>query len=212
MTKISYVLPPNQRTIARFMNLSDWVRWSSKMLGVYHTLSADEQKAFSFLPAYASLIDEFVEAVKCVESIEHTCKHEGLSEMTVLKCKKEIQKYLLGGNLRMRSLGESIIDFLNKEVELMKKGETARNNSSDIIESIFGKYKASKSSSKLDGVTPFILFLPIYTKLKNKEQAKSFNFKAALEETRIGEIDVWANENLPQNMAQVRSKWLKKAG
>ena len=51
MTKIAYLLPPNQRTIARFMNLSGWVRWASKMLGVYHKLSADEQKAFSFIPA-----------------------------------------------------------------------------------------------------------------------------------------------------------------
>ena len=194
------------------MNLSDWVRWASKMLGIYHTLSADEQKAFSFIPDNASLIDEFLEAVKCVESVGHTCKHEGLSEVTVLKCKKEIQKYLLGGNLRMRSLGESIIEFLGKEEKLMKKDEPARNNSSDIIESIFGKYKASKSSNKLNGVTPFILFLPIYAKLKNKKQAKAFDFKAALEEIRIGEIDAWANENLTQNMAQVRSRCLKNAG
>ncbi|MDD2475942.1 MAG: hypothetical protein PHI32_08540 [Dysgonamonadaceae bacterium] len=212
MTKIAYLLPPNQRTIARFMNLSAWVRWSSKMLGVYHTLSADEQKAFSFIPANASLIDEFLEAIKCVESVGHTCKHEGLSEETVLKCKKEIQKYLLSGNLRMRTLGESIIEFLSKEVELMKKDEPIRNNSSDIIESIFGKYKASKSSNKLNGVTPFILFLPIYAKLKNKKQAKAFDFKVALEEIRIGEIDAWANENLKQNMAQVRNECLKKGG
>ena len=90
--------------------------------------------------------------------------------------------------------------------------EHARNNSSDIIESIFGKYKASKSPNKLNGVTPFVLFLPIYAKLKNKKQAKTFNFKAALEETRVGEIDTWAKENLPQNMVQLRSKCSKKAG
>ena len=31
MTKIAYMLPPNQRTISRFMYLSHWVEWSSKM-------------------------------------------------------------------------------------------------------------------------------------------------------------------------------------
>ena len=34
MKKIAYLLPPKQRTIARFLNLSQWVKWSSKMLDV----------------------------------------------------------------------------------------------------------------------------------------------------------------------------------
>lgn len=212
MTKIAYLLPPNQRSIARFMNLSDWVKWSSKMLGVYHTSSADEQKAFSFIPANASLIDEFLDVIKCIESIEYLCKHKGLSKETVCECQKLIHKHLLGDNLRMRSLGESVIEFLRKEVMPIGADEPARNNSSDIIESFFGKFKACKSSNKLNGVTPFILFLPIYARLKNKKQTKPSNFKAALEEIRIGEIDTWAKENLPQNMVQLRSKCSKKAG
>lgn len=64
MTKIAYLLPLNQRTISRFMNPSSWVKWSSKMLEVYHTLNADEHKAFSFIPANAYLIDELLDVVR----------------------------------------------------------------------------------------------------------------------------------------------------
>lgn len=210
MTKVAYLLPPNQRTISRFMNLSGWVKWSSKMLGIYHTLSTEEQKAFSFIPANASLIDEFLEAIKCVENIEHICKHKGMSEVTVSECEKEIHKYLLSGNYRMFDLGKGIIEFLQNEVMLIKNENEVRNNSSDIIESIFGMFKARKSPDKMNGVTPFVLYTPIYVRLKDKEQAKKFNFKDALEEKRIGEIDTWAKQNLTQNMSQLRNKRLGK--
>ena len=41
MKKTACLLPPTQRTIARFINLSCWVKWSRKMSGVYHTLSRE---------------------------------------------------------------------------------------------------------------------------------------------------------------------------
>lgn len=212
MTKIAYMLPPKQRTISRFMNLSHWVEWSSKMLDKYDTLNVDEQKAFSFIPSNASFIDELSDVVVCIERIEHLCKHNGLSKETVCKCEKVIQTNLLHGNSRMVNLGESIKEFLRNEVMLFETDTAPRNNSTDIIESIFGKFKDSKSPNKLNGITKHILFLPIYTKLKNREQAKEFNFKGALEDIRIGDIDDWAKINLTQNLVQLRRERLQKAG
>ncbi len=213
MKKIAYLLPPTQRTISRFINLSGWVKWSSKMLDIYHTLNENEQKVFSFIPANASLIEELGDVVKCIANIEHICKHKGLSKNTVCECKKAIHKHLLIGNSRMIDLGESIIEFFTKEVILVEKtGVSAHNNSSDIIESLFGKYKARKSPNKLFGITPYVLFIPIYTRLTNKTQAKTFNFKEALEEKRIGQINDWAKKNLSQNLVQLRTKRLQKAG
>lgn len=78
MRKIAYLLPPTQRTISRFLNLSSWVKWSSKMLEVYHSLSAEERKVFSYIPANASLIDELSQVMMCISNVEHICKHKGL--------------------------------------------------------------------------------------------------------------------------------------
>lgn len=212
MKKIAYLLPPTQRTISRFINLSGWVKWSSKMLDIHHTLQADEQKVFSFIPANASLIDELSEVTRCIKSIEHICKHDGLSKKTVCKCQKEIERYLLCGNSRMIHLGERIIKFLTKEAMLIGADVAVHNNSSDILESLFGRYKARKSPNKLNGVTPYILFVPIYTRLSKDSQAKKFDFKATLEDKRMREIDAWAKDNLSQNLLQLRSKCLQKAG
>lgn len=212
MKKIAYLLPPTQRTMARFINLSSWVKWSSKMLNIYHTLTVVERKVFSFIPANASLIDELSDVTKCIERIEYICKHNGLSKTTICQCQKVIEKYLFGGNLRMIELGKCIVEFLRKEIMLIRSNLVAHNNSSDIIESIFGRFKARKSTNKLNGVTPYILFVPIYVRLINKKQAQRFDFKVALEEKRIGEIENWAKKNLTPNLVQLRTEKMKKAG
>lgn len=209
MKKIAYLLPPNQRTIARFLNISEWVKWSSKILDVYHTLQTEERVVFSFVPANASLIDELSDVTKCVRSIEDLCKNKGLSKETVAKCYQKIKKHLFCGNSRMIQLGETILKFLNNEAKIIVE-DTAHNNSSDIIESLFGKYKASKSPNKLYGVTPFILFMPLYTKL-NENAKNNFDFKTALEDTRMNQINVWQKENLTPNLMQLRISCLKKA-
>lgn len=38
MQDVAYVQPPSQRSIARFMNMSKWIDWISRMQYVYHTL------------------------------------------------------------------------------------------------------------------------------------------------------------------------------
>jgi hypothetical protein len=212
MKKIAYLLPPTQRTISRFINLSGWVKWSSKMLDIHHTLQADEQKVFSFIPANASLIDELLEVTRCINSIEYICKHNGLSKKTIYQCQKEIERHLLCGNSRMIHLGECIIKFLRKEATLIGKEMAVHNNSSDILESVFGKYKDRKSPNKLNGVTPYILFMPIYARLAKDSQVEKFDFKATLEEKRIAEIGTWAKKNLSPNLVQLRINRLKKAG
>jgi len=211
MKKVAYLLPPTQRTIARFINLSSWVKWSSKMLDIYHSLTEDERRVFSFIPANASLIDELSDVSRSVERIEYICKHNGLSKTTLCKCQNEIEKYLLCGNLRMIELGKCIVEFLQKEVMLIKSNTAAHNNSSDIIESIFGRYKARKSTNKLNGVTSYVLFVPIYARLINKEQTQRFDFKAALEENLIEDIDTWTKKNLTPNLVQLRLKKFKNA-
>ncbi|NLB26678.1 MAG: hypothetical protein GX820_08305 [Bacteroidales bacterium] len=208
MKRVAYLLPPKQRTIARFINMSDWIKWSSKLLEIYHTLSKQEKLIFSFIPSNASLIEELSEVMRCINNIESLCKNKGLSEETVVKCQQEIKKGLLNGNQRMIQLGEDIGEFLKEEIKNVKTG-TTHNNSSDIIESIFGKYKSRKSPNKLNGVTSFILFMPLYTRLSGNYDHK-FNFKKALENNTIKDINLWSKENLSQNLMQLRNKKLNK--
>ena len=210
MKKIAYLLPPTQRTVSRFMNLSPWIKWSSKILDKYHVLAAEERTVFSFIPQNASLIDELSEAEKCVTTIESICKTKGFSNQTLTECKQAIRKHLFSGNKRMIKLGISIYKFLIKEAKVLNE-DIALNNSSDIIESVFGKYKSRKSLNKLNGVTSYILFLPICAKLSGGAQYRKYDFKSALECKRMQHIEDWKQENLTQNLVQLRTDTLKKS-
>ncbi len=211
MTNIAYLLPPTQRTIARFLNLSSWVKWSANMLKTYHLLESKKARdIFTFVPANASLIDELFDVVQCIEKLETICKHEGLSTESHRKCVNHIRATLFRGNFRMKMLGGSIIGFFNEEIKLVNDKLKAHNNSSDIIESIFGKYKLRKSPNKLYGVTSNVLLIPLFTNLIDKKNERKFSYKYALETTQISKVNKWCLENLSQNLACRRSRCLNK--
>lgn len=212
MKKIAYLLPPRQRTVARFINLSNWVRWSQKILNIYHKLTSQERAVFAFVSSNASLIDELSEVMKCINSIEKKCKQNGLSKEVIKQSLEDIQQTLFNGNSRMRTLGETICQFLKQEGRILENEKSAHNNSSDIIESTFGTYKLRKSSNKLYGVTSFILFMPMYSQLAFSKCQKQDSFKKHLESVRLRQIQEWAKENLTTNLVTKRINTLNIAG
>lgn len=211
MKAIAYLLPPTQRTIARFINLTNWVSWADRMLEAYHRLSEQEREVFAFVPSNASLIKELAEVMSCINFIENECKQRGLSKTTVCKCEKQIKTVMMKGNSRMRELSVVISQFLSEEVSCLKSDNESRNNSSDIIESTFGVFKAKKSPNKLYGVTSFVLFIPAYAKLADSKSAKKHNFKEHLENLRVSQIKEWTDMHLTKNLVVKRIQTLKNA-
>jgi hypothetical protein len=49
MRSSAYLLPPKQRTIARFMNLSTTIAWAKKLLKSFPRLNEEEQAVFQFI-------------------------------------------------------------------------------------------------------------------------------------------------------------------
>ena len=56
LTDKAYLLPPNMRTISRFMNMSSWVFWDNGMLNCYDSLPEKMQEAYAFIKDYESLL------------------------------------------------------------------------------------------------------------------------------------------------------------
>ena len=185
MKQVAYIMPPKQRTIARFINLAKWVDWSSRIMNVYHILGQEEKKALDFVRSNSSLVDELSEVMACVGFIEKECKNNGL----------------------MRELAKEVERYLQKEVEWMNDGDI-HHNSSDIIESTFGILKARKSPNKLYGVTPLVLHIPLYQAIADKEGAQSYDFKKHLENKKMKDIQKWRKENLPENLVGKRIRIL----
>jgi hypothetical protein len=210
MKEIAYLQSPSQRTKARFMNLSESIDWAYTMLQVFHKLKHQEQEVFSFLRTYASFVGEMKDMVSCIHFIETQMKHNGLSKKSIAVCRKHICGTVMCGNDRMRKVGQQILDYLAEEQSLLKDNETV-NNSSDIIESVFGIFKYMQSPNKLNGVTALVLHLPVILTFTGEPDPINYNVKERLCRTKIMDINLWRDENLMENLVAKRIRTLKTA-
>ncbi len=62
LTEKAWLLPPNMRAIARFMNLRDWVEWADKLIDCYDNLDDGMKDAYSFILEYRSLSANYMSA------------------------------------------------------------------------------------------------------------------------------------------------------
>ena len=211
MNSVAYLLPPKQRTIARFLNLSQVVDWSNKILMNYYYLTEQERTTFSFIPKYASFIEELHDVLSCINSIEHEIKHKGLSYTTLMNCMGYVKKNLYQGNERMIKIAEQIVQYIRGEFKKIPSTDVCWNASSDVLESFFGVFKDRKSPNPLNGVTPFVLLLPLYARISNKKKREKFDFKQSLESVFMSDIAGWKKEKLIENQVSMRIKKLNAA-
>ena len=212
LTDKAWLLPPNMRAMARFMNLREWVTWGQKMLDCLDSLDDDMKDAYSFLLQYKDLIDELGVCVESVTYLETLCKREGFGLRTNALCQHHIIRNLIGNASNRRArVGLRMLDYFKGQAAVLNGSKQIHNISSDIIESEFGLLKAKVSPNKLNGFTPMILMLPLYPKIAVYSDAKKQNFKVRLANVKIKDIDLWAKENLSPNRVALRSKTLNKA-
>ena len=199
MQDVAFVQPPSQRSVARFMNMSKWIEWASRMQYVYHTLQNDIKEVYKFIPDNAALVDELSEVMDCITKIEHDIKANGISYESAVRCKRLVINTIMNGNERQRKVGTYILEYLDSEVSFMGEKEQ-HNASSDSVESTFGVTKAMMSDDKLVGVTTMILVIPLRLRLAEENSRVNFKFKERLEQERHWHIKQWANENLSPNL------------
>ena len=209
MQEVAFIQPPSQRSIARFINMSKWIEWASRMQYVYHTLRDDIKSIYGFIPQNASLVDELSEVMSCINRIEKDIKNNGISHESAARCKQLVRNTLMSGNERQHKIGTFILEYLDRETSFMNEDES-HNASTDTIESTFGVVKSRKSDDKLAGVTPIILMMPLRLHFADKTRRVNFNFKERLETGRHCHIKEWTDVNLSPNLVIKRRETIGK--
>lgn len=134
-------------------------------------------------------------------------------------CMKEIA-YLQSPSQRVKARFMNLSDwvywadsmlqvFYLKEEENQLDGNEVVNNSSDIIESMFGMFKYIQSPNKLNGVTTLVLHLPVMLALKERPDLKNYNVNVRLIRTRMKDITLWRDKNLSRNLVTKRINTLR---
>jgi len=207
MTDTAYLIPPKQRTVARFTNLSGVATWAVKMLEAMPTLSLKEQGTYGWLKDHEGLIREFEATFQMNESILKIVKNDGLSHKTIEQCIQICQNAQKWIPQKHR---EKIIAYLQEEKEkLPKEGHPNWHASSDILESLFGKYKSNAPTNPMNGVTSRALTMALMTNgncFPGKEQTET---AIALETISMANLAHWKKEHLPENQLVKRKKTMK---
>lgn len=208
MTDTAYLIPPKQRTVARFTNLSGVATWALKMLEVMPTLDAKEQQIYGWLENHRAFIGEFAASIQMNEAILKTLKNNGLSDKTIQQSIKICQQAAKDVPEKHR---QKIIGYLNKENQkLPKQGPGIWHASSDILESLFGKYKSKAATNPMNGVTSRALHMALMTDGNCSPGEIKQHVKDALEGITMRKLAHWKKEYLPENQLIKRRKTMKK--
>jgi len=157
------------------------------------------------------LINELNEIIGVFNRISKLMKEKGLSRETVNTSIGELLPLTKSPHPRIQQAVKECMNYLREEAGKLSTEKSVWHISSDIIESIFGIYKERKPPNSLNGVTPYVLMLPLLTKSNVETGSFRIDFKDALETVFLRDIDKWTEDNLSENLAIKRKKILNAA-
>lgn len=227
---LSYLIPPNQRTKARFMNQHAMVDWATIMIAKFATLNEEEKVFFEALPAHKNMVKSLYYCLESAQKVSLWLKEEGFSmamydrimlylssiiifddyhQGFITHLKSYIESYKL--SFTQIFLQEETIDIATEVVEneIIKDNtpcDKRINVCSDVIESIFGKYKRMVSNNKFAGVSYIALELPLFTISLNQLRKEII---PAIEAIKLSQIKQWKDSYNIVNQATKRKDFFK---
>lgn len=145
-SNIAFLAPPKLRTKGRFLSISAWANWAKMMESLVLnelTKRSDVIKKFKlFLPNFSAhrvFLKGFCENCKVIESFLALMKNKGLNESTAQ------QGFTLLSMLSSRNkIRKSLEEWLKTTLNIHRQlgiGQIPLLVSSDVLESLFGKFK-----------------------------------------------------------------------
>jgi hypothetical protein len=163
-TEMAGLAPPQQRSKARYMNvdvLTDWAEKHLKLLDSKKAIRAAGLKPaqvetrLGWLRKFAPQIQRWGEMLAVTEATEHYVRHEGIHS----KASEELAAVLPTPTTRAaRQLRKQLLEFIQEESTQTPAGERLL-GSSEVLESIIGKFKHLSGERGHHGMTGMVLSL-----------------------------------------------------
>lgn len=206
-SKNAYVIPPKQRTKARFHNIEPLFNWGKTIEGKlkeWEKTDKDLYEKFKKITEFKDLLQEICSVLEVIKKIKkQTCK-AGIKRSILPDIFKDLSTLKQGRPSKFAKkmstyFQQSIISQSNQNIPIC---------SSDLIESAFGKYKLMMSGNQWNGITDLALAIPAFMgKMWDREEIKT-----AFEQVKIKDIKQWANENMEVSILKKRRKVFQKSG
>jgi hypothetical protein len=209
----AFLTPPAPRSLERYMNVDRHTEWAVRMLAVLDTpdkalvaelLGLDEQEANSFLEEKLGWLRDFRQEVaryqrliEAVKQTEEEVKNDGLSRQTAARLWQRMPAQLRR-DASLKEFLRSLKGYLKEEGSKVPVGQSWL-GTSDVIESLFGKYKCFLEKSPDGEVGASVLALPLLTVDLTAELVHE-----ALLTVSVQDVRSWANDSVgPSNLSKV---------
>lgn len=208
-TELAFFLPPAQRSQCRYFNVEKLINWARKLLDApWETvvelvptlepvpLTQRLKDKLGWLIDYQEELDSWAQMVNLTRTLETQLKLCGLNRKSLSIF--EQQHLATGINSRLELFQQQILDYLATESSRIREGQTLL-ATSDVIESLFGKYKHFSSRCPLKEMGQMLLTIPLSTMTLTASVVKQ-----ALETVRGLDLQAWSAQTFGQSMLSKR--------
>jgi hypothetical protein len=217
----SFLQPPAWRSKARFLNLASHLAWAKDMLAVLggggaatlaEQLGSGEaqsrqwlEEKLGWLRGYADCVRTWSYFQEVIKVAEEEVKRGGLSRTSW----RRIQCRLAGGRRPAgseRAFRRQVLSFVRREGAKVPRRQKYL-GSTDVLESLFGKYKDLAEHAPCREVTANVLMIPLLGTPLTAELLRE-----ALETVRGQDVEQWLEEHLGPSPRQKKRGVLTAAG
>lgn len=206
LSSIAHLAPPRQRTKARMHSAFNLIEWGIRLLEYINSEEANKLKA------------EDINKVKWIKKYHNAFqRYFGLRDLGKLALELVHQRGYFKGianefkrlakqcgfNRIVRSFYNRILDML-RSIELRIPNCMSYLGSSEVLESLFGKFKALEGNHASSGLTSLVLSIPGLTGELNRSTIED-----AMVSISTLDITNWINANLGQTFLSKRKQALK---
>jgi hypothetical protein len=196
-TELAFLNPPALKIKARYMNLDRLVHWARRALSYLDHPTAppgvtvDRQRIrekLNWLRAYRGRLREWSEWLKLIRTTETHVHKSGLHRRLPHDLRHQLEP--LVRTCSGRRLLHEIIEFVNTQTAQLH-GHERMLGSTEVLESIIGKYKRLQSSHSAGGMTALLLSIGAFV-----GNLSARFIQQGLETIRTADVHHWCNENL----------------
>jgi len=205
LTSAAFLVPPSLSTKARYMNVDRLVAWGRRVLEYLDHprevpgLAVDAklvEARLGWLREYRCRLTEWSELLALAEASEHYVRHRGLHGRATEELRLKFDRLSVGP--RGGRMKEAILEFISQQSCVARPGERLI-GSTEVLESIIGKYKRLQSMHSAGGMTGMILSIGAIVGRRSLDA-----LGVALSTAANSDVWQWCRENLGHTLQSQR--------
>jgi hypothetical protein len=206
-TEWAFLVPPSQRSKARYMNLGELVAWGKKTLAILdrpgpdvlrHGTVARLEEKLGWLRAFREGLVRWSEMEQTIDVAVDFVRTQGLYRGAGKDLRQRLRGLSLGPTAA--ELGKDLAAFVTEQARRLRRGERLP-GSSEVLESCFGKFKALEREQSKGGFTSLLLALAACVSERTQEVVHE-----ALRASKTADMIHWFKTKLGQTLGSKRRR------